>query len=76
MLTEVTYYKRCYKYITKLNGFIKSSNGNLHLKRTTRGWKLLVESKYGSVDWVPLKYLEQSNPFELSEYAVTNEISY
>ena len=38
-------------------------------------WKLLVEQKDGSVDWVPLKDLKQSNPVDLAEYAVANEIS-
>ena len=61
--------------ITKVGGFIKSSNGNLHQKRTTSGWKLLVEWKDSSVDWVPLNDLKQFNPFEMAEYAVANEIS-
>ena len=39
------------------------------------GWKLLVEWKDGSVDWVPQKDLKQSNPVELAEYDVANEIS-
>ena len=72
MLTEVTDHKRNDTAITKVNDFIKSSNGR---KRTTFRWKRLVEWKDGSVGWVPLNYLKQSNPVELAEYAVTNEIS-
>ena len=34
-----------------------------------------MEWKDGSVDWVPLKDLKQSNPVELAEYDVANEIS-
>ena len=34
-----------------------------------------MECKDGSVDWVTLKYLKQSNPVELVEYDVANEIS-
>ena len=34
-----------------------------------------MEWKDGSVDWVPLKDLKQSNPVDLAEYAVANEIS-
>ena len=34
-----------------------------------------MEWKDGSVDWVPLKDLKQSNPVGLDEYAVENEIS-
>ena len=40
-----------------------------------RGWKFLVEQKYSSVDWVPLKDLKQSKPVEMAEYDVANEIS-
>ena len=75
VLTEVTDHKKDDSAISKVDGFIKSSSGNLHKKRTTRGWKLLVEWKYGSVDWVPLKDLKHSNPVELAKYAVVNEIS-
>ena len=35
----------------------------------------LVEWKDGSVDWVPLKELKKSNPVDLAEYTVVNEIS-
>ena len=61
--------------IAKVDGFIKSISANLHRKSMNRGWKLLVEWKYGSVDWVTLKYLKHSNPVDLDEYAVANEIS-
>ena len=75
LLTEVTDHKKDDSDISKVGGFIKSSSGNLHRKRTNRGWKLLVECKDGSVDWVPIKYLKQSNPVELAEYSVANDIS-
>ena len=74
VLTEMTDYKNYDSAISKVGGFIKSISGNLHRKRTIRGWKLLVEWKYGSVDWVPLKDLKQSKPVELVEYSVANEI--
>ena len=47
VLTEVTYHKRDNSDITKVDGFIKYSNGNLNQKRTTQFWKLLVEWKDG-----------------------------
>ena len=74
MLTEVTDHKRDYSAITTVDGFITSSNGNLHFNNMTRCWKLLVECKDGSVDWVPLKDLKHSNPVELTKYAVVNKI--
>ena len=54
VLTEVTDHKKDDSAISKVEGFIKSSIGNLHRKMTFRGWKLLVEWKDGSVDCVPL----------------------
>ena len=75
VLTEVTDHKKDDSAIAKVIGFTKSSSGNLHQKRTTRGWKLLVEWKDGSVDWDPLKDLKHYNSVELAEYAMANEIS-
>ena len=75
VLTEVTYHNKSDSAISKVDGFIKSSSGDLHRKRTTCGWKLLLECRDGSVDWVTLKDLKQSDPVELAEYAVENEIS-
>ena len=75
VLTEVPDHKKDYSAISKMVGFIKSSSVNLHHKRTTRRCKILVEWKYGSVDWIPLNYLKQSNPVEMAEYTVANYIS-
>ena len=58
--------------ISKVDGFIKSSSGKLHRKRTNHEWKLLVEWKDVAVDWVTLTDLRQSNPFEMDEYDVAN----
>ena len=70
VLTEVNDHKNDHSAIFKVDGFTKSISGNLHWKRTTRWWKLLMEWKDGSVDLVPLKDLKQSNQVELDEYAV------
>ena len=66
MLTEVTDHKIDGNAITKVVGLIKSSNGKLYQKRKTHDWKILVELKDVSVDWVPLKEIKQSNPFGLA----------
>ena len=73
--TEVIDHNKDDSAITKVYGFTKYSSGNLHQKRTTSDWKILVEWKDGSVDWVPPKKLKQSNPVELAEYLVKNKIS-
>ena len=75
LFTEVTYHKKDGSAIAKVDGFINSSSGNLHWNRTTHGWKLLVEWKDRSVDWVQLKDLKQSNPVHMAAYSMANEIS-
>ena len=57
VLTEVTDQNKDDSAIANVSGFIKSSSGNLHRNRTTRVWKLLVEWKDVSFDWVPLTSL-------------------
>lgn len=74
ILKEIVEHKRDGSAITIENGFIRSRSGNLHPKKTTRGWKLLVEWRDGSSSWVPLKDLKASNPVELAEYAIANGI--
>ena len=54
--------------------FIRSHDGNLHAKKTTRGWKLEVKCKYGTLIWIPLKDLKATKPVKLSEYSVANNI--
>lgn len=60
--------------ITKEDGTFRTNSGNLRMKKTTRGWKLLVEWMDGTTDWMPLKDLKEANPIEIAEYAVSNRI--
>ena len=62
LLAEISDHQSNHLAITKKNGFIRSKNGNLHPKMTTRGWSIEVEWKDGSISWVPLKDLKASNP--------------
>jgi hypothetical protein len=54
--------------------YVTDRNGNQHMRRTTKGWKLSVQWKDGSVSWLPLKDLKESNPVEVAEYAVANKL--
>ena len=56
------------------NGFIRSRIRNIQAKKSTRGWKLEVDWKDGTLRWILLKDLKTSNPVKLSEYAVSNNI--
>ena len=44
--------------------------------KTTKGWKICVRWKDGSTAWLPLKDVKESNPIQLAEYAVANEIDH
>ena len=41
---------------------------------TTKGWKLLVQWRYGTQDWIPLKDLKESYPVETVEYSDANKL--
>ena len=45
-------------------------------KKTTRGWKVLVQWKDESTSWVIVKDVRDANPVELAEYAVANQINH
>ena len=44
-------------------------------KRTTKGWRLLVEWKDGSSSWIPLKDLKDAYPVQVADYAVANNLT-
>ena len=41
---------------------------------TTRLWGVMVMWKDGSIIWIHLKYIKDSKPVEVAEYAVSNHI--
>ena len=43
-------------------------------KKTTRGWKILVEWKDETTTWIDMKDVKEANPVELAEYALANGI--
>eukprot|EP00978_Attheya_sp_CCMP212_P012594 scaffold31500_cov55-Attheya_sp.AAC.3 len=54
--------------------YIVGKNGNKHMRRTTKGWKLLVKWKDGSSYWLPLADLKELDPVQAAEYAVANKL--
>ena len=60
--------------IKKADGFVIDRNGRRTPKRTTRGWTICIEWKDGNISWKPLKDVIDSNPVELADYAVRNNI--
>ena len=74
VLKDISNHSEDESALNKSDGFIISSDGNIHAKKTTIGWKLEVEWKHGTLRWIPLNNLKDSNPVELSEYKVANNI--
>ena len=74
LLSEITEHEKDNSAIPISEGTYTTRSGNVVPKKTTRGWKLRVEWKDGSSSWVALKDLKNSNPIELAEYAVANQI--
>jgi hypothetical protein len=61
--------------LKKGDGYEIGSNGQRRPKHMIIGWELQVEWQDGSMSWVPLKDLKESNPIKIAEYAITNKIS-
>ena len=74
LLSEITDHKKDASALSKDEGYTVSHNGRRMPKITTRGWKIQVEWKDGTTDWVPMNELKAWNPIELAEYAVANKI--
>ena len=60
--------------LKRSNVFIRSCDRNLQNKNTNRVWRLEVKWEDGTLSWIPLKYFKPSNPVEIAEYAVANNI--
>ena len=73
-MKEIVDHKKDHIAIPISGGKLRIYNGNKIPKVTTRGWKLLVEWRDGQTRWIDLKYLKESNPIEVVEYAVANLI--
>ena len=70
MMREIIGHRRNGDAVERKDGFVLSSNGNKHPKRTTKGWEIAVEWKNGDQQWVPLKDVKEGYAIELAEYAV------
>jgi hypothetical protein len=56
------------------NKFQVSHNGNIHPRRTTKGWKLCVLWKDGSTSWESLASLKEAFPVQVAEFAMAHNL--
>ena len=75
LLEDIVDYKKDGRAVKEVDAFI-NINGKSHRRKTTDGWFLCVQWKDGSTTWEKLSKLKESNPIEVAEYAVAQDISH
>ncbi len=70
LLEELVDWKKTTEAVADEDIFQVSHNGNVHQRRTTKGWKICVKWKDGSTSWEPLKDLKEAYPIQVAEFAV------
>ena len=75
LLEGITDHKFDDTAIKKADGTIRGPGGSRKPKTTTRGWWLLASFKDGTEEWIKLKDFKESNPLEVADYAVANQIA-
>jgi hypothetical protein len=75
LLDEIMDHKKDDMVIDVANGTVNLASGNVKPKISTKDWQLFVLWKDKLTSWVKLKDLKASNPIELAEYAVVNQIA-
>jgi hypothetical protein len=74
LLDEIVDYRKDGTALSRENMYVISKRGNRSLKKTTRGWDLLVKWKNGNTQWIHLKDIKESNPIEVAEFAQVHGI--
>jgi hypothetical protein len=73
LLDEIMNHRSDSKAIRIEDKYVPGTN-NQSLKQTTAGWYLQIRWKDGSTSWEPLRNIKDSNPVEVAEYAVVNQL--
>ena len=60
--------------VRKEDRYIIRRNGQKEMRKTTTGWRLLLQWKDGTRQWIPLKDIKESNPVDVAEYAISRGI--
>ena len=61
--------------VKKPDSQVTTPSGLVRERQSTRGWYLKVKWKDGSMDWVPLQILKESNPIEVADFAQLSNIA-
>ena len=69
LLDDIIYHRQDINAIGKEDICTKTPNGMKRRKMTIAGWQLCIKCKDGTNDWVALKDIKNSYPFDLADYA-------
>lgn len=70
ILDEIVDMRRNSEAITIDDGYVETTCGVMKPVITTKGWDVQVKWRDGSVDWLPLSSIKESNPVQCAEYAI------
>ena len=60
--------------VDKQDGFFTTRRGVKKPRKTTQGWKLLVQWADDTESWISLKDMKESHPVEVSEFSMARGI--
>ena len=76
LLKAIVDFRKDDKAIRKENAEVTDPNtGRKRPRKTTQGWDLLVLWSDGNQSWIPLKFLKESNPVDVADFAVARGIA-
>jgi hypothetical protein len=55
--------------VSKTDMYVVTPRGQKRMRKTTQGWKLLIQWAGGSESWIALKDMKESHPVEVAEFA-------
>ena len=71
----IDYWKDVATDVTKDNMYIVTKRGQKNIQKTTVVWQILVQWRDQSESWIHLKYLKESHPTEVADFAKSRGIA-
>ena len=62
--------------VPKLNGYVLTKCGQGRPRKSTQGWKLLVQFSDQFETWISINYMKESHPVETTELSKAQNINY
>ena len=75
LLYKIVDHKSLGEAVKMADKYIVSRNGTKRICQTTVRWKFLVKWTNGGRQCIPLKILKESNPVQVAEYVVAQNIA-